>query len=265
MKKDTSLKTRFLISLVIYAIIFLFLDKFGFLNGIKSSYDSITSPIQKSFVNVNQQVLSFQETLNNLSSYKEQVEKLETQVNILRETQLKLDLLQKENDILRNQLGLKLPPGKSLIESEIVNFSNYNSPEYIVINVGATNQVVKGDVVVSGKYAVGIVTNVLSNTSEVELITSKNTNLSVENISGSAKGVMTKDNKNRLLMTLILPEEQILEGDQIITSGLNSPFPYGLLIGTVVKVNKSANNFNSEAEINKYLDFVKLQKVFVIK
>ncbi|MEI6887357.1 MAG: rod shape-determining protein MreC [bacterium] len=243
----------------------LFFDRFGFLNGAKSAYDSLMTPINKSIVNVNQQIISFEETISNLNMYKSKVDQLESQITAYRELQLKSDNVIKENEILRNQLGLKLEVNKKLVETNIINFSDYNFPEYIVIDTGVDNQIAKGDVVVSGKYAVGIVTNVSSNTSEVELITSKNTNLAVESIQGFAKGVLTNDKKNRLLMTLILPEEQIKEGDQIITSGLNSPFPYGLLVGTVVKTEKSVNNFNLEAEVNKYLDFVKLQKVFVIK
>ena len=51
----------------------------------------------------------------------------------------------------------------------------------------------------------------------------------------------------------------------VVTSGVGGVFPAGLLVGTVVKVNTSADGLSKEAIIQPYCDFDDIQFVLVIR
>ena len=78
--------------------------------------------------------------------------------------------------------------------------------------------------------------------------------------------ILTVDNKNKNLTQLsnIPMDSAIKEGDIILTSGLGSMYPKGIRIGEVTSVEVDNVGIMKKAVVKPYVDFNKLQELFVI-
>ncbi|MBI4091241.1 rod shape-determining protein MreC, partial [candidate division WWE3 bacterium] len=144
--------------------------------------------------------------------------------------------LELENRILKDQLDYKESSAKKLIPARIVGVSYENEGVASVLAVGSKEGVVEGDMVVSKNFLLGVVRQVFENRSEVVFITSPNLSIAVldQTQDNRTRGIVTGNYGTSMIMDRILPEETILEGDRIITSGEDGVFEPGLIIGKVV-------------------------------
>ncbi len=126
------------------------------------------------------------------------------------------------------------PKENNLIYSKVIMREIGEFYDKITINKGIKEGIKKGDLVINENGVVGIIKNSKNHYSEVSLITSKETNLSVK-IRDSYGILSSKDNK--LYVKNIKIEGEISEGDEVVTSGLTS-IPEGIKIGKVSNVTK---------------------------
>ena len=62
-----------------------------------------------------------------------------------------------------------------------------------------------------------------------------------------------------------MKENQVQEGDKVVTSSVSSKFLKGILIGYVSEVEDDANNLTKTGTIIPAVDFENIQEVLVIK
>ena len=62
----------------------------------------------------------------------------------------------------------------------------------------------------------------------------------------------------------IAKDADILEGDNLVTSGFGTIYPKGLYVGKIVSVHSDDSDFVKYAVIQPGVDFSKLEEVFVI-
>ena len=74
----------------------------------------------------------------------------------------------------------------------------------------------------------------------------------------------TLNNTETVRATYIPADSTILQGDQVVTSGLGGIYPKGILIGTVKSVVNTKNEADRYAEIEVATDFSRLETVLVI-
>ena len=131
-----------------------------------------------------------------------------------------------------------------LIYSKIINRNIYEFYNFITISKGYKDDIKKGDIVLNEYGLIGTISKVNKNSSEVSLITNKDTNISVK--VGESFGILySKDNKLKIKNMKI--EGTIKEGDEVLTSGLTS-IPEGIKIGKVKNIKKD------ELELEYILD-----------
>jgi rod shape-determining protein MreC len=82
--------------------------------------------------------------------------------------------------------------------------------------------------------------------------------------SGIVKGY--KDSENKYLAKLYyLPQEStIKKGDEILTSGIDSSYPRGIRIGTVIGVEDDKGKVMKNAIIKPYVNFDKIQELLIV-
>jgi rod shape-determining protein MreC len=68
----------------------------------------------------------------------------------------------------------------------------------------------------------------------------------------------------KLRLDYVLRRHDIVEGDIIISSGLDGVFPKGLRVGYVHEVIKPNSGIFQEVSVTPYVDFEKLEEVLVI-
>ena len=128
----------------------------------------------------------------------------------------------------------------------------------VTIDVGTDRGIAIGDVVVAdGGALAGRVTDVTGDTASVLLI-----NDTTSTVIGQLGGVLVMEN--------IDSTERVQINDQVVTAGIDlgngvrSPFPKGLLIGTVVDDQRDANAVVQTAFIEPAVNLDKLEYVLVI-
>jgi len=118
--------------------------------------------------------------------------------------------------------------------------------------------------VVSPLGAVGQVVAVASRSSKVLLLTDSNSGADVVTQRNRARGIVSGSLDNGAIMKYVKRSEDIKEGDRLITSGLDSVFPKGLLVGTITKVNKKNFGLFQYVEVTLAVDPSKIEEVLVV-
>lgn len=149
--------------------------------------------------------------------------------------QIKDENLKKEYEALLKLVNRE-EKNENIIYSKVIKRELYAFFDTITLDRGSKDNIKKGDIIISEKGLVGVITKVSKNTSEASLLTNKNTNISVK-INDSYGMLYAKDHK--LMVKNIILEEKIKVGDTVTTSGLTN-IPEGILIGKVKKVNKDS-------------------------
>ena len=144
------------------------------------------------------------------------------------------------------------------------SISNYE--KIVVINAGSEDGIDINMPVISESGLVGYVISVTKDTAKVQTIidTSSNVSANISNVQDSVILKGTLNNTETVRATYIPADSTILQGDQVVTSGLGGIYPKGILIGTVKSVVNTKNEADRYAEIEVATDFSRLETVLVI-
>ena len=176
-------------------------------------------------------------------------------------------------------IQLQQEVGETQILAALVDFSRANpenqyraavvighdpSPflQYVIINRGSNDGILRGMPVVTDQGLVGRVDAVIADAARVQLITdpAANVNIRLQNAEEDASlvGSVTGD-----LTLEMIPQDASLErGDLVLTSGLGGGYPPNLIVGQVVNV-RSLDLFK-QATVQPVVDFNQLQIVLII-
>jgi rod shape-determining protein MreC len=111
---------------------------------------------------------------------------------------------------------------------------------------------------------VGEVTESYSATARVRLLTSPKISVPVRGIKTKTKGILSGEFGSGLKMREILTDRAIDPGERIITTGVNSSFPFGLNVGSVEEVISVESELTKQAKIESKIRFNDLEHLFVI-
>ena len=124
--------------------------------------------------------------------------------------------------------------------------------------------------VLAGSGLVGIVTEVAPNYAKVRSIIDDTSSVSGMDLSTSdnciVHGSLQKMNENQEIEFSDLKDSdnQVQEGDQIVTSYISDKYLPGILIGYINTINQDANNLTKSGSITPVVDFEHLSEVLVI-
>ena len=141
----------------------------------------------------------------------------------------------------------------------------------LTIDAGSDQGVAVGDVIVAEQGLVGRVTAVFSTYSRVLPITDSGSSIVATVQRSRASGIVHGVFGETLSLEWVLQTEQVAPGDIVITAGLalnnevRSLYPKGLVIGTVVDVQKADVQAYQKAVVTPAVDFRKLERVLVVK
>ena len=126
-----------------------------------------------------------------------------------------------------------------------------------------------GDCVVSAEgYLVGVVSKVGLNWSTVLTVVDTDTELGARIFRTGeiavAEGDFSLMGEGKLKLSYLKADEEVLIGDQIVTSGLGGYYPSGLVIGSVESVQTDDDGLARYAVLAPMVDFDALTELFVI-
>jgi rod shape-determining protein MreC len=134
----------------------------------------------------------------------------------------------------------------------------------VVIDKGTDEGVQMGMPVVTPDGIAGLVIDASTAYAKVLLITDQNSAVDALTQSSRARGIVKGVSSGKLRLDYVLRRHDIVEGDIIISSGLDGVFPKGLRVGYVHEVIKPNSGIFQEVSVTPYVDFEKLEEVLVI-
>ena len=238
--------------------------------AVSSGVGSAINPLQKVVYSINNKIKGTLDFFLNFSEVKNENYEL-TKENIeLQNKLLEYDTLKEENDRLREVLNFKNSKNDySYMGCNIIGYSGESYSDGYIIDKGENDGILKGMVVISDKGLVGQVTSTGTNWAIVESLLNENIAISVKvnstgETAGILKGYVTRSNSGLTKITNLSLDSEIKEGDVIVTSGLGQVYPKDIRIGEVVSVESDEIKVMKTAIVKPYVDFDKLEDLFVI-
>ncbi|QTD36816.1 rod shape-determining protein MreC [Polaribacter batillariae] len=190
--------------------------------------------------------------------------------------------LLEENTLLRNQLeknnsvvfnidstvvdSIKYNQKYTFTNAKIINNNYSKAFNYLTINKGKNEGLDKEMAVVNGRGIVGITDFSSSKYTRVQSILNKNSNINAKLRNQYFFGSLKWDGKdyNVVQLTDVPRQAPVKVGDTIETGGRSTIFPAGILIGTVINVDKN-NSVDNIIDVKLFNDMSNIGPVYVIK
>lgn len=161
----------------------------------------------------------------------------------LREDNLKLQQwyeaalkLQAENQSFRELLNVKADPALVFVTARIISDPGGAFVKSVLLPVGTSNNVGKGNAVMSGHGLIGRVVEAGSQSARVLLITDLNSRIPVMVQNTRTRAILAGRNTDLLRLERLPIDSGLTVGQRIVTSGDGGQLPPDIPIGTIVDI-----------------------------
>ncbi|MES1989170.1 MAG: rod shape-determining protein MreC [Pseudomonadota bacterium] len=149
----------------------------------------------------------------------------------------KLNTLELENNNLRQLLRTNQSIVETSVAAEIMHVGRDLFTKKIIVNRGATHNIVAGEAVVDSTGVIGQVTRIYPLSSEVTLITDKSLAIPIQVERNGLRAIAFGHGRDNTLDLPYLPTNvDIQRGDKLVTSGIDGVYPAGLAVATVSQI-----------------------------
>ncbi len=157
--------------------------------------------------------------------------------SVKQETLIKLNLLQKDNDRLREILNLQESPNKNNISAAVISRKTGSWWRQIILNKGSKDGVEIGSIVTGPGGLLGRVKNTSTFTSSVLLLTSPESKVAVWVDRIQINGLLVGSGDDYPTLILYSKDADIKVGDFVSSSPASTLLPPNIPIGIVQSVN----------------------------
>ena len=193
-----------------------------------------------------------------------QNEKLRQYVDFLKSRLNAKDEVFLENARLKSTLYFKQKSPRKLIAARVIARSPDSWSSSVIIDKGRHNGIKRGMAVITYLGLIGRVIEAQDFTSRILLINDPNLGISGIVQRSRQEGLVSGTLGNYLIMKYLPEESDIKEQDVVVTSGLNQTYPKGLLIGTVVGIDKEFSGLGRFAIIKPAVNLSNIEEVLII-
>jgi rod shape-determining protein MreC len=172
--------------------------------------------------------------------------------------------IEAENKRLRALLQFQAQVEEKKLIAQVIAKDVSTEFRSLRLNKGTSSGIKNGMPVVTHE---GIVGRVLRTTAEYsDVITLLDNLSSIDSVvqRSRARGILEGATDFSCILKYVLRTDDIEAGDTIISSGLDGIYPKGILLGTVIRVNKKSYGITQDVEVRPSVDFSKLEEVMVI-
>ena len=236
------------------------------LSHIENAFSNIVMPIQTGITYLKNKISGNNNFFADMNTLKEENKKLQDKNSELEISLRELEIIKAENSTLKEYLNLtEKYSNYTTTPAYIINKDISNYSDVFVINVGSKDGIKPNMTVIADKGLVGHIISVTDNTSKVQTIIDSSNTISA-NISTTKDSIICRGNLDdgSLRATYIPTNANLIQGDNIETSGLGGIYPKGIYIGTIDKIVNKKNITDRYAVIKPAVDFQKINAVLVI-
>lgn len=180
----------------------------------------------------------------------------------------------RENDLLRSQaaeitrlrdlLDFKTARPGTLCACRVVRELGQRMGGGIILDKGRASGLERNMTVISSAGLVGRVIKAARDACLVKRLIDPGYRVSARTQRTRATGILGTQTVGSTIMEWVSPNADIAVGDTIITSGLGSVTPKDILLGSVVGIEEKPEKFSLLLEVEPFVDFDRLEEVFVI-
>lgn len=178
---------------------------------------------------------------------------------------LELKEFQLENERLKKLLGVKESKKLDGIEASVVGYNPSNWTNSITLNKGTQEGVQERNIVLNAHGVIGQVVSAHSNSSTVILITDHASGVDALIQRTRARGVLEGRGAKKCLLRYILNDDDVAQGDIVITSGMDGIYPKGLMIGKVRSVKNGRSSLFKNIDVEPNVNFKRIENVLIVK
>jgi rod shape-determining protein MreC len=229
------------------------------------------SPIQEALRGSARSVGSIFTTIGEIERLRQQNEDLARQLNESEALNRALASLRAQNELLTQLLQVHSSFDYQTVAAEVTSKRTTDQERAISLDRGTDVGIEEGDPVIgAGGALVGQVVEVGPNFSRVLLISDKRVNVAGLIESSRAVGLISGQLEQPLQMVNIPAELTVNPGESVVTAGIElaegirSPYPKGLLIGTIASVSRAPDQLFQTALLRPVADLERLEYVLVI-
>lgn len=270
----------FLLLLLLSLSLFL-INNFGWFDGIRGFIQRPFLALERPLYLINQSISNSVKSVTSRDN-SQQIIALQTQLRQLAIDQNQLATCLEENEHLKKLLGAPLPSNWKFKMARVVGVS-----EKMRIDLGRKDGVEEGMTVVAENIYVGQIVSVGGRDSLVQLANDPNSKIPVaikqpaslasQGGSGSsgiyARGLLVGQFGGKLVLDRVLQEEDIRQGDLVVTSGEEGPprlaegetgYLPDLVIGQIKEVLKGTAEIYQQAMVAPLIDYSSLRFVYLV-
>lgn len=261
-----SSKRKTFVSISILIVLTVCVHYLGWLRPIEDASRFFVSPFSKKVYSLSVQIAGDTEDFTSVEDLKRSYQLAMDDLLANRVQSVKLELLEKENTELRNQL--KFIQKKQLVTSgaEVIGKNIDPLGNTLIINKGTLDGIKLSSAVLVGEgIMVGKIARVENNIAIVRLINDGQSRVAVALMNQDKSiGLIEGGYGISVKMNYIPQNENVNIGDLVVTSGLEENIPRGLLIGTIEAVEKEAYQPFQKAIVKPMIDLDKIRLVSII-
>lgn len=226
---------------------------------------TLFAPVQEGLASVVQPIGGFFASIGELGSLREENAALEADLQQLRERQVSLADLQRENAELRRLLEMRDRFGFATTGARVIARPPGSFEWSVLIDVGAEHGVQPGMPVISAEGLVGKLTEVAPRNSKVQLLSSPAAGYAVRVAESGVEGLLRGQGSRPFQLEVLDPEAEIEVGQELVTRAFQgTTIPDGIPIGEVQDSTDPAAQGTRFLSVRPYVDFTKLNLVQVV-
>jgi len=247
------------------------LSYFSNTSPLENLIGTVTSPFRTAYSSVANWAADKQNYYEDTKALKQENEDLKKQIADMQDQIRQAKSDSEENKRLRELLNLQEQRRDlQTVSAFVTEQSPSNWTSSLTLNQGTDSDVKTGDCVITeAGYLVGVVDAAGQNWCTVLTVLDTDTSLGAKvfrtNDLGIASGDFNLMSQGRLKLSYLPSGSQLLNGDQIVTSGQGGFYPSGLIIGTVEEVKLDDSGATSYAVLKPSADIPELTEVFIVK
>lgn len=211
-------------------------------------------------------------SVGELRDLKDKYDELKAEVDEYRGIEREFLEIKRENIELKSVLDFNSKLSQSSIPCEVIGKDPSNLSSVIVINKGTKHGIKRNMPVVSEQNGIiGVVGKIISagyTSSQVLPLLDESSYIAARFTDTRYEGLIKgRDSNDYIDMNYVqkLAFNNVVVGDLVETSGMNSIYPKGYYIGRVSSIKKVDYNTSLKVEVNPIIDFSRLEYLSVLK
>lgn len=236
----------------------------GILHEVQGSLMSVVSPLQRVGSTVGTATSAAEVSVADITADANTLSELTEQNQQLRALVSKTEEYRQEVDRLKGLLNMKNTSAVEGVTARVIGRSAEAWNQTITLDAGSSSGVSAGMTVLGSSGVVGQVVSCAPSTCTVRLLTDPNSGVAVTIQSNRQSGVVWGSLDGLLYLKSVDSSVPVQVGDVLVTSGMGGSFEKGLMVGTVVKVDETADAASRKIYVQANSSSAPLEEALIV-